>query len=109
MAAKHGTKRVTALVHKLVLPLPGEIELMGNVSFGAPYLNRASEIAAQEESGLALMHNHFGPGWQDMSSDDLRTEEVRSAFVLTSTGLPLVGMTLGTDGAWSGRFGSYWP
>ena len=99
-----GKGRTTALVHRLVLPQQDEIELAGNVSFAAPYLDRASRIAAQEESGLVLMHNHFGPGWQDMSADDLETEASRSAFTTTATGLPLVGLTLGTDGAWSGRF-----
>ena len=99
-----GKGRMTALIHKLVLPQPGEVELTGNVSFGAPYLDRASQVAAEEDSGLALMHNHFGPGWQDMSPDDLETEASRSAFSVTATGLPLVGLTLGTDGAWSGRF-----
>jgi len=99
-----GTKRATALVHKLVLPQPGELELDGNVSFSGAYLDRASELAAAEKSGLALMHNHFGPGWQGMSEDDIATERKRAPFALTATGLPLVGMTLGTDGAWSGRF-----
>lgn len=99
-----GTKRATALVHKLVLPQPGELELDGNVSFSGAYLDRASELAAAEKSGLVLMHNHFGPGWQGMSEDDIATERKRAPFTLTATGLPLVGMTLGTDGAWSGRF-----
>ena len=101
-----GAKRLTALVHKLVLPLQGELELTGNVSFGAPYLDRASQIAAHEESGLVLMHNHFGAGWQGMSPDDVRTEEARAPFVVAATGLPLIGMTLGTDEAWSARFWS---
>jgi molybdopterin-synthase adenylyltransferase len=99
-----GAKRATALVHELVLPEPGELELDGNVSFSGAYLDRASELAAAAESGLVLMHNHFGPGWQGMSEDDVATERKRAPFALTATGLPLVGMTLGTDGAWSGRF-----
>lgn len=99
-----GASRTTAIVHKLIPPQEGEIELTGNVSFSGAYLDRASEIAAKEQSGLVLMHNHFGPGWQDMSPDDIRTENMRAAFALASTGLPLVGMTIGTDGAWSARF-----
>jgi molybdopterin/thiamine biosynthesis adenylyltransferase len=101
-----GANRITALVHDLVLPNRGEVILRGNVSFTAEYLARASQIAADENSGIALMHNHFGPGWQGMSPDDVRSEETRAAFALTSTGLPLLGMTLGTDGAWSARL---WP
>lgn len=99
-----GAKRFTALVHTLVLPEPGELELDGNVGFSGAYLDRASELAAAANSGLVLMHNHFGPGWQRMSPDDISTEKKRAPFALTATGLPLLGMTLGTDGAWSGRF-----
>jgi molybdopterin-synthase adenylyltransferase len=99
-----GGTRVTALVHEMVLPEPGELELDGNVSFSGAYLDRASERAAAANSGLVLMHNHFGPGWQGMSPDDIATEKKRAPFALTSTGLQLVGMTLGTDGAWSARF-----
>ncbi len=101
-----GSTRFTALVHDLVLPLPHELQLNGNVAFGGEYLNRASRIAADAKSGLVLMHNHFTPGWQGMSPDDLSTERERSPFALSSTGLPLCGMTLGIDGAWSARF---WP
>lgn len=99
-----GAKRLTALVHELVLPQEGELELDGNVSFSGAYLDRASQFAAAADSGLVLMHNHFGPGWQGMSPDDIATERKRSPFALSSTGLPLLGMTLGTDGAWSARF-----
>jgi len=41
-----------------------------------------------------------------MSPEDIAAERGRAAFVFASTGHPLVGMTLGTDGAWSARF---WP
>ncbi len=101
-----GAKRLSALVYELILPQDGELQLDGNVSFTGDYLNRASQRAAQADSGLVLMHNHFGPGWQGMSPDDIATEMKRAPFSLTSTGLPLLGLTLGTDGAWSGRF---WP
>ena len=101
-----GAKRITALVHGLVLPEPGELQLSGNVAFTGAYLDRASEIAAGQGAGLVLMHNHFGPGWQGMSPDDISTEQKRAPFAFSSTGLPFVGMTLATDGAWSARF---WP
>jgi hypothetical protein len=39
-----------------------------------------------------------------MSNDDVRAEEGNAASVLGATGLPFVGLTIGTDGAWSGRF-----
>jgi hypothetical protein len=50
------------------------------------------------------MHSHLGPGWQGMSDDDISTERAMAAQAKAATGLPLVGMTMGTDGAWSSRF-----
>jgi molybdopterin-synthase adenylyltransferase len=41
-----------------------------------------------------------------MSSADIVAERSRAAMVLAATGLPLLGMTIGTDGAWSARL---WP
>lgn len=58
-------------------------------------------------AGIALLHSHLGPGWQGMSDDDIVAERDRLAAVVASaTGLPLVGLTWGTDGTWSARF---WP
>jgi len=54
--------------------------------------------------GIAFTHSHLGPGWQGMSGDDIRTEQAMAAQAKAATGLPLVGMTVGTDGAWSARF-----
>ena len=53
-----------------------------------------------------MLHSHLGPGWQDVSEDDVVAERGRAALALAGTELPLVGLTLGTDGAWSARF---WP
>jgi len=39
-----------------------------------------------------------------MSHDDVETEKAMAAQAKAVTGLPLVGLTLGTDGAWSARF-----
>ncbi len=100
----HGSKRLTAIVHKLILPRPQETVLTGNVSFTPEYLQRASAEAAHEESGLVLMHNHFTPGWQGMSPDDVAAERGRAAFVLSATNFPLIGMTIGSDESWSARF-----
>ncbi len=56
-------------------------------------------------SGIALLHSHLGPGWQDMSRDDDTAERVRLASAVAgATDLPLLGMTWGTDGTWSARF-----
>ena len=98
--------RLTAIVYDLVLPNLGETNLNGNVSFTPEFLERAGFEATDRGSGLVLMHNHFGLGWQGMSPEDVQAEQSRAAFVFATTNLPLVGMTLGTDQAWSARF---WP
>ena len=53
---------------------------------------------------MAVMHNHLGPGWQDMSSDDVVMEQRSVSNPARATGLPALGLTLGTDGTWSARF-----
>jgi hypothetical protein len=58
----------------------------------------------EKQGGIAFQHSHLGPGWQGMSGDDIRTEQAMAAQAKAATGLPLVGMTVGTDGAWSARF-----
>ena len=99
-----GTARTTALLHHLVLPRDGERDVHGNVSFSPAYFERALGEAAAGGGGLAFLHSHLGPGWQDMSGDDVRAEQGHAAAAKGATGLPLVGLTLGTDGAWSARF-----
>lgn len=102
----HGMHRKTAMVHQLVLPLPDEVLLTGNVAFAPHYLERVADLAASSGSGVVCMHNHFGPGWQDMSDDDIVAERRTAPFAMASTGIPLVGMTLATDESWSAR---WWP
>src|SRR5207253_678650 len=43
-------------------------------------------------------------GWQGMSFDDVKAERGNAGAVLGATHLPMVGMTIAGDGAWSGRF-----
>lgn len=99
-----GLTRTTALLHRLILPRPGERAVHGNVSFSPEYFERALGEAVEAQGGLAFLHSHPVPGWQGMSSDDVRAEEGHAAPTKGATGLPLVGLTLGTDGAWSARF-----
>lgn len=101
-----GLVRTSALLFDLLLPGQGEVELDGNVSFTGPFLERAMAEARRHGAGLALLHNHFGPGWQGMSKDDIAAELRIAPSVLTATDRPLLGMTLGTDRAWSARL---WP
>jgi molybdopterin/thiamine biosynthesis adenylyltransferase len=100
-----GKQRTTAVLQELILPLPGERNLHGNVSFTAAYLERALAVAASDKRGLAFLHSHVGPGWQGMSDDDVVAEKSRIApSALAVTEFPLVGLTAGTDGAWSARY-----
>ena len=98
-----GQNRYTAIITKIVFPKPGDRILQGNVAFLPQYLRRVlAEVP--EGSGIAFLHGHLGPGWQGMSHDDVVAEQERLAGAVAGrTGLPLVGLTRGTDGAWSGR------
>jgi ThiF family protein len=100
----NGYRRKTALIHDLILPREGERHVHGNASFEARYFERAVVEASKAGAGLAFLHSHPGPGWQDMSDDDIRAEQGHAAAVKGATGLPLVGMTAGNDGSWSARF-----
>lgn len=98
-----GAKRYTAILHSVCLPRETERILQGNVAFTPGYLSRIME-ECPTGSGIAFLHGHLGPGWQGMSEDDIVAERDRLAGLVASTsGLPLVGLTWGTDGAWSGR------
>jgi molybdopterin-synthase adenylyltransferase len=99
-----GHTRLTAILQQLVLPEPGDRMLHGNVAFTPDYIQRVLQLT-DNGFGIALLHSHLGPGWQGMSHDDVVAERDRlAAAVAGRTGLPLVGLTRGTDGAWSGRF-----
>ena len=98
-----GTRRFTAVITKLILPQAGDRLLHGNVAFRPQYLHRV--LAEMPDGcGVAFLHGHPGPGWQGMSDDDVVAERDRLAGAVAGrTGWPLVGLTRGTDGAWSGR------
>lgn len=50
------------------------------------------------------MHSHPSPRWQKMSLTDIEAERDVLAWPAGATGLPLLGLTVGTDGCWSVRF-----
>jgi len=52
----------------------------------------------EKGAGVAFLYNHPFPGWQGMTEDDTTTERRQAPAVKATTGLPLVGMTAGTDG-----------
>lgn len=99
-----GRTRDSALLSRLILPQEGDRSVHGNASFHAQYFERALGEAAAVGAGLAFMHCHHAPGWQAMSTDDIRAEEGHAPAAFGATQLPLVGLTLGNDGAWSARF-----
>lgn len=98
-----GARRTTALVAEPILPRDGERHVHGNASFEPRFVDRAIEFALAKGAGVALLHSHLGPGWQGMSADDIAAEQGNAGQVLAATGLPLVGLTIGTDGALSAR------
>lgn len=99
-----GQTRHVALIDEIILPQKGERILHGNASFEPGYLARVIKIAVQKKAGLAFMHSHPSPGWQGMSTPDIEAERDVLAYPAGATGLPLVGLTIGTDGYWSARF-----
>lgn len=99
-----GDKRRTALVHTLVFPAKGDRQRHGNASFNRQYFERVCLLAMETESGICFMHSHPLPGWQGMSDDDVIAENKLMGAVSAITGLPLVGMTTGSDGTLSARF-----
>jgi hypothetical protein len=98
-----GKERFTALLQTVVLPKHGDRQVHGNASFLPGYFERVLDLALKSNSGIAFLHSHPGPGWQGMSADDVTAEKRIAASAQAATGLPLLGMTLGTDGAWSAR------
>lgn len=98
-----GRSRLTALVSEVIFPEDNERKLHGNVSFEGRYFERALALAIAAGAGLAFLHSHPVPGWQGMSRDDIIAEERLAPRAFAATGYPLLGMTIGTDEAWSGR------
>jgi len=99
-----GANRASAILSQVILPEDGDRSLHGNVSFMPKYLERALRIAAKKKEGLAFLHSHLTNGWQGMSNDDIAAELRIAPATMAITNLPLIGLTMGYDGAWSGRY-----
>lgn len=99
-----GGRRFTGVIYEAMLPGDGDRVLAGNVSFTEQYFRRALTAAVDQGAGLALLHSHLGPGWQDLSMDDRTSEGSFAGRVFAATKHPLLGLTLGTDETWSARF-----
>jgi len=98
-----GASTRTAIVDEVLIPKQGERHLHGGASVEPIYTVRATHEAARKGKGLALMHSHPYPGWQDMSYIDADTEGNNIAWTADETGMPFIGMTIGDDGYWSAR------
>ena len=68
------------------------------------YFERVLQIASNRKEGIAFLHSHPSRGWQNMSTDDVTAETRMAPAIMATTNLPLIGLTLGLDGAWSARF-----
>ncbi len=99
-----GFNRYTGILDDVVLPDGGDRDLHGNVTVQGDYLNRALDRALKADAGVAVLHSHPGPGWQALSAIDENTERNIIAPFVRETGLPLLGLTIGSDGVWSARF-----
>lgn len=98
-----GGKRFSGIISEIIFPKKGEREVHGNVGFMPEYFERVLRIAEKRKEGIAFLHSHPFPGWQGMSRDDVVAETRMSPTVFATTGLPLLGLTLGTDASWSAR------
>jgi molybdopterin/thiamine biosynthesis adenylyltransferase len=98
-----GSGRLTALLSAVVLPVDGDRDVHGNVSFNPQYFERVCRLALEQEMGIAFLHSHPFPGWQGMSEDDVIAEQRLAGPAGALTQLPLVGLTTGSDGTWSAR------
>ncbi len=99
-----GGTRATAIIQDIIMPEESDRDVHGNVSFNPCYLERVIDIALKRKAGIAFLHSHPFPGWQRMSEDDVNTETSLSKTAYAVTGLPLVGLTVGSDATWSARF-----
>jgi molybdopterin/thiamine biosynthesis adenylyltransferase len=98
-----GDERTTALIHTVVMPLDGDRQVHGNVSFNQQYFDRVCRMALERHCGIAFLHSHPLPGWQNMSHDDVVAERQLAGAANALTELPLVGLTVGSDRTWSAR------
>lgn len=99
-----GNERTTGLITDLILPMKGDRNVHGNVSFNSCFFDRVISIALTKNRGIVFIHSHPSLGWQEMSKDDIDTEKMLAPRVKAVTNKALIGMTLGIDGSWSARF-----
>jgi molybdopterin-synthase adenylyltransferase len=100
-----GVRRRTLIIGEILAPSDEERSVHGNVSFSAPFTNRAIDAAIDAGAGLLLIHSHpFGKGFQRPSPDDLVAEArtLETAY-FALPGRPVAAAILAGDGTLSGR------
>ncbi|MEZ5196419.1 MAG: ThiF family adenylyltransferase [Bacteroidales bacterium] len=100
----NGEHRITGLINEVIYPEEGDRNIHGNVSFNSQYFDKVTQRALLENKGIVFIHSHPFPGWQNMSFDDFKAEEEMSPRVKVISDIPLIGMTVGSNGDWSARF-----
>jgi hypothetical protein len=107
-ARSTGATRRSAILTALEHPRSGEREVHGNATITGAYVLRVARLAAARGEGIAILHSHpSGIGWQGLGRLDFDAESSYARLAEQITGLPLLGMTLGTgDASWSARV---WP
>jgi hypothetical protein len=99
-----GARRVTRILHEVHVPGEGDRLVHGNATINGSYVLRIAALAAQRGHGVAILHSHPGAqGWQGLSAADTDTERSFAHLAEQLTGLPLLGLTLAGDAAWSAR------
>lgn len=99
-----GKNRSVGIINEIKLPEFGDRNVHGNVSFNPEYFDKVTSYALAKSYGICFIHSHPANGWQSMSSDDMDTESMLASRVKATTGLPLIGLTIGRDNVWSARF-----
>ncbi|WP_271784334.1 ThiF family adenylyltransferase [Aquimarina algiphila] len=99
-----GKTRKTGVINDIILPEFDDRNVHGNVSFNSSYFDKVTSYALANNLGICFIHSHPYPGWQGMSFDDIEAEKMLAPRVKAVAGLPLIGMTIGTDNYWSARF-----
>lgn len=99
-----GSERFTGIIDEIIFPEDGDRQIHGNVSFNPCYYQRVLMLAKQKNKGVAFLHSHPFPGYQGMSNDDIKAETQMAGAVKSITGLPLLGLTTGSDGTWCARY-----
>lgn len=99
-----GMERFTGIIDEIIFPNESDRQIHGNVSFNPCYYERVLTLAKKKNKGVAFLHSHPFTGYQGMSNDDIKAETQMAGAVKSVTGLPLLGLTTGSDGTWCARF-----